>query len=209
MTDVATDDVQETVKTLDTAFGLCQCGCGTRTGLYTKTMSGHVRGQPRKYLAGHHMKLKDPWVINAETGCWLWQGFIDPGGYGTRGHRGGKSSMAHRRVYEERKGAIPFGLQLDHLCKVRHCVNPDHMEPVTPKINTLRSEGITALSSRKTHCKQGHSLPPELQFNVSQGFHRRCKVCQKEQQKRWWANGGYERAKKSRISRRESERIAR
>ncbi|KAB2977369.1 HNH endonuclease [Streptomyces sp. SS1-1] len=69
---------------------------------------------------------------------------------------GGRYQMAHRVAYQEIVGPIPEGLQLDHLCRVRHCVNPAHLEPVTSRENTLRGENLVAINAAKTHCKRGH-----------------------------------------------------
>ena len=74
-----------------------------------------------------------------ESGCWIWQLSTDRDGYG-QFVWGGKYFSAHRYFYEERHGAIPEGLQIDHLCRVRNCVNPDHMEAVTFAENIRRRE---------------------------------------------------------------------
>jgi hypothetical protein len=79
--------------------------------------------------------------VNKTDSCWLWTAHVHPvTGYVQFriGGRGGKMVLAHRWSYEHYVGAIPAGLQIDHLCRVRHCVNPEHLEPVTPSENTLR-----------------------------------------------------------------------
>lgn len=76
--------------------------------------------------------------IDAESTCWLWIGATDRDGYGKLGF-GGKSFQAHRWGYQSLVEPIRDGLVLDHLCRVRNCVNPDHLEPVTARINALRS----------------------------------------------------------------------
>lgn len=76
------------------------------------------------------------------TGCWLWEGRWDSGnGYGKVSWRG-RTWMAHRLVYVLLVGPIPEGHHLDHRCRVRPCCNPDHLEPVTPRENTLRGEAV-------------------------------------------------------------------
>lgn len=88
--------------------------------------------------------------------CWAWKGSLFSGnGYAqfsvNRVPKGG-----HRVAYELLRGPIPVGLQLDHLCRNRSCVNPDHLEAVTGRTNTLRGETITAANLAKTHCPRGH-----------------------------------------------------
>ncbi len=73
-----------------------------------------------------------------ERGCWIWSGAVHPSGYGQVKWKG-KSTVAHRVTYSLIKGEIPEGLILDHLCSVKLCVNPEHLEPVTYKVNTQRA----------------------------------------------------------------------
>ena len=80
--------------------------------------------------------------IDKSTGCWLWTAHINPkSGYVQFriGGRAGKMVLAHRWAYQHFVGEIPKGLQLDHLCRIRHCVNPSHLEPVTASENTIRA----------------------------------------------------------------------
>ena len=90
-----------------------------------------------------------------EDGCWLWEGTMGDHGYGFL-WSGGKNLQVHRWSYGYFVGPIPAGLQLDHLCRNRRCVNPAHLEPVTARENTLRGYGPTSLNAVKTHCKRGH-----------------------------------------------------
>jgi hypothetical protein len=89
--------------------------------------------------------------------CWPWAGFRSPRGYG-RFTIDGRGHQAHRIAYELVVGPIPDGLQLDHLCRNRGCVNPAHLEPVTSRENTLRGDTLPARNVTKTHCPAGHPL---------------------------------------------------
>lgn len=114
--------------------------------------------------------------INPSLGpCWLWIGSKWPTGYG--GYwLNGESVGAHRKSYEVHKGKkIPKGKQLDHLCKVRACVNPDHLEPVTQKENLLRGAGLAAQNARKIVCGRCGSA-----FRQLRNGQRRCVSCAAE-----------------------------
>jgi hypothetical protein len=109
--------------------------------------------------------------------CWLWTGQIDRHGYGTI-KRDGKMRRAHREVFEMEVGPIPEGLQPDHTCRVRHCVNPAHLDPVTSGENTLRGEGPAAQNARKARCDNGHEYTPENTYH--QAGRRNCRTCRRD-----------------------------
>lgn len=128
-------------------MGLCQCGCGKATRVPAKndTRHAHVAGVPLRYAQGHNRRLRgDLWVIQDtgfDTPCWLWEHSCNPGGYALfRGGmaQGDGSMLVHRQHYQQKYGSVPEGLDLDHLCRVRRCVNPDHVEPVTRAENARR-----------------------------------------------------------------------
>lgn len=113
------------------------------------------------------------------NGCWEWTaGLFKKDGYG-QFHNPGGSNLAHRAMYELVKGPVPEGLHLDHLCRNRKCVNPDHLEPVTCKENLHRGETVNAENKKKTHCIRGHEFTPEntYRYKRGSGFTRKCKTC--------------------------------
>ncbi len=111
-------------------------------------------------------------------GCWPWKGFVNDRGYGSLTING-RSYKAHRLSYEWANGPIPEGLQIDHLCRVRHCVNPGHMEAVTQATNIRRGVSPTAKNARKTHCPQGHHYDEENTYVKPSGY-RICRICKRE-----------------------------
>ena len=121
-----------------------------------------------------------PKVVEQADGCWLWAASKNLDGYG-RFLLNGKIVLAHRYAYELLVGPIPDGLQLDHLCRVRHCVYPPHLEPVTSRENILRGEGITAKESRKTHCAHGHAFDEANTYHrPSRPQGRYCRTCNRD-----------------------------
>lgn len=113
---------------------------------------------------------------NAEelNGCWIWRGSMYAKGYGKIGRRG---IMAHRIAYEICKGDVPKDLCLDHLCKNRACINPDHLEIVTLVENVMRGESQHAVNARKTHCVNGHEFTPSNIYVHPHRKTRDCKIC--------------------------------
>lgn len=130
--------------------------------------------------------------VHITPGCWLWQGKPDKGGYGVLNVTDGKRMLAHRFSYELHAGPIPEGLHIDHLCKVTMCVNPAHLEAVTPYENWRRSDSPATIASRKTHCKRGHPLSGDNLRLVRSSrdperMWRQCKECKRvELRKQYW-----------------------
>lgn len=116
---------------------------------------------------------------SGDTDCWIWTGATNTAGYGVIGVKRDdkyRMAMAHRVVYVLSGGEIPEGLQLDHLCRVRFCVRPSHLEPVTCKENLRRGDGITGRSYRATACKWGHDYTEANTYVNAQGY-RSCRIC--------------------------------
>ncbi len=118
-------------------------------------------------------------VVIADSGCITWIGAVKPNGYGTISRKN-KTIHAHRYSYEHYVGEIPKGMQLDHLCGVRNCVNPIHLEAVSQKENLRRGSSPSAKNSRRSHCIHGHLLSGDnLYIRLGRGG-RMCKTCGKE-----------------------------
>lgn len=115
-------------------------------------------------------------VAFAANGCWEWAGSRSDTGYGNMQVGSGKVRNAHRLSYEMFIGPVPDGLELDHLCRNRGCVNPAHLEPVTRTTNILRGNG-PAIRKARTHCKNGHPFDAE---NTILAPHRICRACKNQ-----------------------------
>jgi hypothetical protein len=113
-----------------------------------------------------------------EGGCWRWTGAHIPQGYGHFKAAGHSSRRVHRVSYEVFVGPIPDGLQLDHLCGIRDCINPEHLEVVTP------AENVARWARAITHCPQGHPFTAENSYHGKNGEgyrSRQCRICKKAQ----------------------------
>lgn len=108
--------------------------------------------------------------------CWLWTGPPRPDGYGQTWD-GERVWLSHRYAWFLVNGPVPKGLELDHLCRVRACVNPAHLEPVTHRENILRGTAPAALHAKKTHCPKGHPYSPENTYRRKSGRQEGARVC--------------------------------
>lgn len=110
-------------------------------------------------------------------GCWLWTAAKTSAGYGETWN--GSVIYAHRAAYEHWVEEIGVGMTIDHLCRVRHCVNPSHLEAVSQRTNILRSSGSSALNAAKTHCPQGHPYDETNTYITPSTGSRQCRSCWK------------------------------
>lgn len=109
--------------------------------------------------------------------CWVSNRATHSNGYTKIGYMG-RTWLTHRFAYTVFVGDVPEGMQLDHLCKVRACCNPDHLEPVTCRENLLRGDTVTARQAAQTHCKRGHPLSGDnLYRRPDRDNGRDCKTC--------------------------------
>jgi hypothetical protein len=122
------------------------------------------------------------------TPCWIWQQSVNHAGYGV-GRRASDWVRIHRATYEEYVGPIPDGLQIDHLCRVRACCNPEHLETVTAQENARRKWSVYVSKAKpkppklprelSAHCPHGHERTPENTRYRKNGW-RECAVCRRE-----------------------------
>lgn len=170
--------------------GLCLCGCGQETVISPKSSrrEGWTKGEPRRYVKGHNGRrplAKRFWEKVEKTGsaggCWLWIGSRSSAGYGTFNRGDRAYDYAHRLAYELLVGPIPAGLVLDHLCRNRACVNPDHLEAVEHGENVRR--GAAPYGPIRTTCKHGHDITNPANVYTDPAGGRRCRPCATERRR--------------------------
>lgn len=128
-------------------------------------------------------------VVNGPNGCWNWTGKLHTAGYGRfiagKNQVTGKriEVLAHRYAWESLGNELPpfeyGGLQLDHLCRNTSCVNPKHLELVTPRTNVLRGVSVISRNSQKTHCSNGHEFTEKNTYKRTDKMGRTGRICRK------------------------------
>lgn len=156
------------------ARGLCgPHGAMQRKGEQLRPLQGRTGPLPKTSIERFASK-----VALQDDGRLIWLGGTTRGGYGTfdaeTGHSAQKKAMSHRWIFEYHGGHIPEGHDIDHLCRNRACVHPDHLEPVT------RAENIRRAAAIKTHCPSGHAYTPENTYVRPGTVHRKCRTCARE-----------------------------
>lgn len=166
----------------------------------TKDVPRLIPPMSQKLLTRIFAKIaKSPEMFNGSH-CWNWQGYISPvTGYGFASSGVNLHISAHRFVYQVIVEPIPDHLHCDHLCRNKRCVNPAHIEVVTPRVNVLRSTNKSAINARKTHCPQGHEYTESntYQRQTKNGHGARvCRECSALQRKqRYYADHEYSKLK--------------
>ena len=158
----------------------CECGCGQSTNVapFSDPKKGWVKGQPLRFVRFHQSRTTkgtlDNYIVTA-SGCHEWQGFVRKDGYGSIGRR-----KVYRLAYEAVHGTIPKGLTIDHLCRNKRCMNVDHLEAVSQKVNNDRGETPSGINGRKTHCPAGHPYDEantRIHPDARGRLHRQCRAC--------------------------------
>jgi hypothetical protein len=124
--------------------------------------------------------------IDVVGSCWIWTASKDRHGYGLARHALGV--LAHRVSYRIFVGEIPPGLCIDHKCRSRACVNPEHLETVTNRENLMRGNTKAAIFSARTHCARGHEFTQENTHIRPRGNGRQCRTCMLEDNRRYGAS---------------------
>jgi hypothetical protein len=135
----------------------------------------HIRRGEVRPVSGRDVARFERFVGGCGSGCWPWVGHLDRSGYGTFFFSGVKVP-AYRFAYEIARGLIPDHLEIDHLCRSRSCVRPDHLQAVPHRVNQLRGSGFVAVRARQTHCKRGHEFTEANTRRLKNGC-RNCRAC--------------------------------
>lgn len=144
-----------------------------------------------RFLEGETRPAIERWAAKVDFrgagGCWVWTASLTANGYGyfapDHGPAYKGTRIAHRFAFEHFIGPVRDGLVLDHLCRNRACVNPDHLDPVSQRENLMRGDTIPAKRAAQTHCKHGHEFTADNIYRHPTRGTRHCRACQKSKAK--------------------------
>lgn len=183
---------------------MCSKGCGVKAvarGLCGTHWMSWRRAQGDAFISLRGNPVARFWEKVDKRGpddCWPWLGYVEPSGYGhfQATYQGVRFTKSHRFGYHIASGPVPEGLDLDHVCHTRdeecragddcphrRCCNPAHLEPVTERVNILRSTTGSAVNARKTHCIHGHPFAGDNLRITKQGT-RLCMECRRARGRR-------------------------
>lgn len=129
-------------------------------------------------------RFEAKYIPEPNSGCWLWTAALTVKGYSTFNVPELSTTLGHRVSYRMFKGEIPNAFEIDHLCRMKCCVNPDHLEAVTVKENIRRNpNSIGLIRLRQTHCHKGHEFST-ANVTITKKGARRCKECHNEESRR-------------------------
>lgn len=143
-----------------------------------------MAGPYRRVRAANNTSIEDRLrlhTIEAPSGCWVWTGTRNRGGHG-RIQINGSNAYVHRVAYELYVGPIPEGLEIDHLCRRPACLNPRHLQAVTPSVNVRRGTSPGARAARRDKCSAGHSF---AEHGAVRHGRRICRPCRREYCAQW------------------------
>ena len=126
-----------------------------------------------KQISSVQERFEQKIKVDPISGCHVWTGYKDKKGYSFFRVSTSLTMRGHKFSFLQAKGEIPKGLEIDHLCRNRGCVNPDHLEAVTHRVNVERGFGVGVINAAKMHCPIGHELTGDK-------GKRRCKICTNE-----------------------------
>lgn len=151
-------------------------------------------------------RMRGKYLVDAATGCWCWSGSLDRDGYaaqfriGSRSDESRRNVKPHRWTFERKNGPIAEGLVIDHLCRNRACVNPDHMEAVTPLVNHARG-----LRAKRAICPKGHAIAGANELQRRSGI--RCRICANAYAREYQRRTGFKHSNAYRLRKRRASSV--
>lgn len=160
----------------DAPYGYCWCGCGEKTKLASATavMYNRLKGEPIRHVGKHRRSTPENYHElqdhGYDTPCWIWQGAVNGDGYPVCSHDLQKSRFVYRLNYERKYGPLPQGYEIHHKCRVRPCVNPDHLLPVTHKQNNRLNPHVKLTEAKASEIRRLRENTGASYASIAQTF---------------------------------------